>query len=523
MTRKCASMTKSEIMSALGEGRAVRVGPAKDRATNRTGRGGREIAGIGKGRVDMNDDRDQQGIGNSASETLAQIGRLVGAAIDTRRSDVVAPAVDAEALRSHVEQYDLNTSRSPEAAAGHLADLLRRHAVRSDHPRYFGLFNPPALVPAIAGDLVASALNPQLAVWSHAPAAAEIERRLIRLFGSFVWPEAEAAGTFTSGGSEANSTALLVALALQYPDWQRRGVPRDGPRPAIYASAESHLAWIKIARAAGLGGDAVRLVPAERGLAMTGKGLERAIATDVERGWRPVMVVATAGTTAHGAVDDLAGIAKVGRAQGAHVHVDAAWAGGALLHPRRAGFLLGVEQADSVTIDPHKWLSVPMGAGLYLDRSWDGLARAFSVSTGYMPSASEELRDPYIHSLQWSRRFIGAKLFTALATLGLDGYRALIDRSFELADRLRMGLARDGWIIRNDTGLPLVCFAPADAREGLVLDIERTVARSGAAWISSVRLQGSPVLRACITSFETSEADVDALLGALRVAREECD
>jgi aromatic-L-amino-acid/L-tryptophan decarboxylase len=448
---------------------------------------------------------------------IADVAALVDRAIGARRADPVAPRIDEAGLAARLDRYRFDRPVPLAEVADDLLDLLRTQAVRSDHPRYFGLFNPPALVPAIAGDLIAGAINPQLAVWSHAPAAAEIERRLVRLFGDRIWPHAEAAGTFTGGGSEANATALLAALARRYPGWAREGLPRGGPRPTIYASAEAHLAWIKIARMAGLGSDAVRLVPAADGLRMTAAALARAI--DADRDRAPVLVVATAGTTAHGAIDDLAGVAAVGRAAGAHVHVDAAWAGGALLHPGRAGLFAGIGDADSVTIDPHKWLAVPMGAGLYLARDWAPLASAFAVATGYMPSASAERRDPYLHSMQWSRRFIGARLFAALATLDLPGYCELIDRSFALADRLRDALGRDGWAIVNATPLPLVCFAPTGRDDDRVRAIEAGVVASGAAWISTVRLEGRPVLRACITSFETTADDVDALVAALREVR----
>jgi len=448
---------------------------------------------------------------------LPLVAAKVKTALARRRDDPVAPPIDQGALAACLAAYDFAAPRPLTDVVDDLLALLRGFAIRSDHPRYFGLFNPPALPAAIAGDLVGSAMNPQLAVWSHAPAAAEIERKLVRLFGGFVWPGIDVAGTFTTGGTEANGTALLAALARRYPGWADEGLPRDGRRPAIYASAESHLAWIKLARMAGLGADAVRLVPSDDGLRMSGAGLAAAIERDA--GFDPVLVVATAGTTAQGAIDDLGGIAEAGRACDAHVHVDAAWAGAALLHPAHRPLFAGIEEADSVTIDPHKWLSVPMGAGLYLARNWAPLRRAFAVSTSYMPSASLEHRDAYIHSAQWSRRFIGAKLFTALATLGLPGYRALIDRTILLADRLREGLRRDGWAIVNDTWLPIVGFAPAEEDDEAVKRIEEAVVHSGIAWISSVKAAGRLVLRACITSFESDEADIDALLGALHDAR----
>jgi len=450
---------------------------------------------------------------------LQDVGAKLDAVLAARRDDLVAGSFESQELTEVLSQYDFAEPRPWAEVIDDLLGLLRAFAIRSDHPRYFGLFNPPALPAAIAGDMVGSTINPQLAVWSHAPAAAEIERKLVQLFSSFIWPDVNGAGTFTSGGSEANETALLSALARRYPDWAKHGLPRDGRRPVLYASEASHLAWIKLARMAGMGADAVRLVPTVDGLSMGGAALAEEIARNADTD--PVLVVATAGTTAQGAIDDLIGIAEVGRQHRAYVHVDAAWAGAALLHPMHRQLFKGIEYADSVTIDPHKWLSVPMGAGLFLTRGWAELTEAFAVSTSYMPSASLEHHDAYLHSAQWSRRFIGAKLFVSLATLGLPGYCALIDRSIATANRLRDGLRRDGWRIVNDTRLPIVGFVPSDGAsdDNVILAIEQSVATSGAAWISSVKVKDRLVLRACITSFETSDADVDALLDELRRAR----
>lgn len=448
---------------------------------------------------------------------LSEVAAQVDAALAARRGSPVAPPIDATALAARLARYDFEAPRPAVDVTADLLDLLGRYSIRSDHPRYFGLFNPPALPAAVAGDLVAAAINPQLAVWGHAPAAAEIERRLVELFGSFVWAGRPAVGHFTGGGSEANLTALLAALARRYPNWASAGVAGLPRRPAIFASSEAHLAWIKVARMCGLGADAVRLVPAERGLAMTGGALEKQIAD--EPNFDPALVVATAGTTAHGAVDDLVGAAEVARRHGSHLHVDAAWAGGALLHPDCRKSLPGVEHADSVTIDPHKLLAVPMGAGLYLGRDAAPLAAAFAVSTGYMPEASSERSDAYVSSIQWSRRFIGAKLFVALATLGLSGYRSLIGRQFALCDRLRFALAEANWEILNETALPLVCFAPRNAVDTEVKSIAAKIVNGGEAWLSTVALRGRPVLRACVTSYETTEQDINGLVAALGDAR----
>jgi aromatic-L-amino-acid decarboxylase len=442
--------------------------------------------------------------------------------LDERRASPVAPAVSAPELRAQLDRYDFSMPLPLTEVIDEVFTLLGQAAVRSDHPRYFGLFNPPALPAGIVGDLIAATVNPQLAVWSHAPAAAEIERKVLQWFGGRIgWLPHATAGTFTTGGTEANHTAVLAALAKRYPDWATRGVGATvGRRPTIFASSEAHLAWIKIARSAGLGSDAVHLVPAGAGMRLNADALDEAIRQNPDL--EPLIVVATAGTTAHGAIDDLTGLASVARHHGAHFHVDAAWAGGGLVNAEVRRLLAGIELADSVTIDPHKWLSVPMGAGMYLTRDWTALQTAFSVQTSYMPSASVEHRDAYIHSLQWSRRFIGLKLFMSLATIGEQGYAAIIDRQLALGRSLREQLVARGWSVLNDTALPLVCFTPdaPDLRtDRTVRAIEAYVAASGVAWLSSVALGGHLVLRACITSYETTVDDVEDLLAVLDAAR----
>ncbi|MGC8517446.1 MAG: pyridoxal phosphate-dependent decarboxylase family protein [Steroidobacteraceae bacterium] len=449
---------------------------------------------------------------------LMEIAELAEEYLLTRATAVISPRISEDALKRRVEELLAAGPRPLVEVAADLFAMLGKGIVRTDSPRYFGLFNPPAMPEAAAGDLIAAVANPQLAVWSHAPAAVEIEARMIRLFGGLIgWPDKACAGTFTSGGAEANHTAVLAALARRYPDWARRGVAGLPKPPALFVSAEAHLAWIKIARAAGLGSDAVRLITPADGLRLTGDEVARAIANapDVD----PAMIAATAGATAHGAIDDLSGLAAVARACGAHFHVDAAWAGAALLAPEWRRLFAGIELADSVTLDPHKWLCVPMGAGMYLARDWVPLETAFDVSTGYMPSASRERRDPYLHSLQWSRRFIGLKLFTAFATLGRDELAERMTRQFDMGKRLRLGLGRDGWCILNDTELPIACFAPAAATEEAVRRIEAHVTGSGRAWVSTVRVRGQQALRACITSYETGPEDVDELLALLDRAR----
>jgi len=237
-------------------------------------------------------------------------------------------------------------------------------------------------------------------------------------------------------------------------------------------------------------------------------------------------VVGTAGTTNAGAIDPLPEIAEVADREGLWFHADAAWGGAAALVPELKPAVAGLERADSITFDAHKWLSVPMGAGLYLTRHPGALDRTFRVTAQYMPreAAGMPVVDPYAVTMQWSRRFIGLKVFLSLAVAGWDGYAAAIRHQTHMADVLRQKLAGAGWRVVNDTPLPTVCFvdgtASGGATAGYLEGVLRSVVASGEAWISVARLTGiGPALRATITNFLTTREDLDRLVAALEAGR----
>src|SRR5262249_33119400 len=208
---------------------------------------------------------------------------------------------------------------------------------------------------------------------------------------------------------------------------------------------------------------------------------------------------------------------------GAWFHVDAAWGGAAVLTPRLRSALDGIERADSITWDAHKWLSVPMGAGMFFCRHPEAVGRAFAVSTtSYMPPSQEAAVDPYSTTMQWSRRAIGLKVFMTLAESGADGIASRIDRQARMGDRLRVRLRESGWTVVNETVLPLVCFTHDDIRSGRVTTtaVLDTIYARGNVWISDVVLgRRERVLRACITNFKTDDDDLESLVGELEHAR----
>jgi glutamate/tyrosine decarboxylase-like PLP-dependent enzyme len=272
----------------------------------------------------------------------------------------------------------------------------------------------------VVADTLVAMFNSQLANWRTSPAANEMERHTLAwLSEKFGFPQ-DSIALFTSGGSEANLSAVAVALTWAFPEYGEHGLRHLSGQPAIYLTEETHHGFNKIAHMAGLGRRALRIVATDSGLKMDVEDLRRRVAADRRNGMLPFMVIGTGGTTAAGAIDPLAEIAQLARTEGLWFHVDAAYGGAAAISPALRPFLNGIEHADSITCDAHKWFSVPMGCGMFFCRHRDSVAQTFRSDVTYMPAkaATEDALatfNPLEHSAQWSRRFIGLKLFMALA------------------------------------------------------------------------------------------------------------
>jgi len=423
----------------------------------------------------------------------------------------ITPNVAPDEIRSYLaSRYDFKKPLALHEVSADVERMLRKWQVQVTHPRYLGLFNPSVTRASVIADVLVATYNPQLASWRTSPAANEIERHTLDwLKGKFGFPN-NAIANFTSGGAESNLSAVVVALTRAFPDYGERGLKRAAASPVIYLTAEAHNSFNKIAHITGLGRDAIRRIATNQRLQMDVNDLTRRVANDRREGLKPLMVVGTAGTTAAGAIDPLPELAAFCRSEDMWFHVDAAWGGAGVISPRLKSYLDGIDRADSITCDAHKWFSVPMGAGMFFCRHADAVREAFRAETAYMPAkAADAAVDPYTTTAQWSRRFIGLKLFLSLAHHGESGYIEMIEHQTRMGDRLRESLQRTGWRIVNKTPFPLVCFT----RDGL--DIPRfleSLYRRQIAWMSEVRLGGAPFLRACITSFRTTEAEIERVV-----------
>lgn len=401
---------------------------------------------------------------------------------------------------------------------------LTDHQLHTHHPRCFGLFDPTPATLAVAADALVSAFNPQLSVTRASPFAGRVEERLLHeLAVRFGWGGGE--GTFTSGGAEANSIALTVALHAAHPTLRHeglRGLPWD---PVAYVSEEAHGSFARAWVAGGLGERNLRVLPCDGHGRLVAANLAEAAGLDRAEGRHPFFVLATVGTTASGAVDPVGALADVCRREDLWLHVDAAWGGLGAFVPSLGEVVDGIAQASSLTFDPHKALAMPRGTGVYLGARRGGLARAFTppeATTRYMPGTSilpgageEEAVDPYRTSPAWSRRFAGLRLLLPLATAGWRAFEAAAARQVSLGARLRRGVEAQGWQVFGVSPLPVVCFrgpvAPARVRRRLLHD--------AGVWTTTVRLAGETWVRACITSHRATEGDVDAVLAVLASLR----
>jgi glutamate/tyrosine decarboxylase-like PLP-dependent enzyme len=436
----------------------------------------------------------------------------------------IVPDVTPHQIRSYLSsRYDFTKPMALDDVTADVERMMRDWQVQVTHPRYFGLFNPSVTLASVIADLLVAMYNPQLAAWRTSPAANEIERHTLAWLTDKFGLPATSAASFTTGGAEANLSAVVVALTRAFPEYGDGGLRSLSASPAIYLTREAHDSFSKIAHMTGIGRRALRMVETDRDLKMDVEDLARQVAEDRRSGLAPVMVVGTAGTTAAGAIDPLPALGRFCRTEGLWFHVDAAWGGAAIISPQLRGHLAGIDAADSITCDAHKWFSVPMGAGMFFCRHPEVVGEAFRAQTSYMPGKTAgPVVDPYTTSVQWSRRFIGLKLFVALARHGESAYVEMIEHQARMGDVLRESVERAGWRIVNNTPLPLVCFT----RDGLVASrFLKALYQRQIAWMSEVRLRDdAPVVRACVTSFRTSESDIEWVVREMsQLARQESE
>ncbi len=397
-------------------------------------------------------------------------------------------------------------------------------------PRYFGLMNPTPLPIAVFAEAMAAALNQNLGAWHHSPAATGVERMVVRWLCELAGYPAGAFGSLTPGGSLANTTGLKIALAATLPETTAQGVWGLARRPVLYASAEAHFSIAKSANILGLGSAAgVRQVPVDRNSRLDVAALRRMVAEDRAAGLAPFCVVGIAGVTSNGVIDPLDAIADAAAELGLWYHVDAAYAAGGLMSDALRPRFRGIERADSITMDPHKWWFMPYPCGAILTRDGEAGRRAFWSDAVYIPQTDDaiEFRD---HGLAGSRPFSALKLWMAMKMVGRRAYGRMAEEQVRLTERFVAELTKDGdWeaVTPVDTAIAAVRYTgrsrDAESRSGSELDglQDRIVARVLASrrhWISPTTTVGQRAIRVMVISYLTRWEHLEELIAELRAA-----
>ena len=415
----------------------------------------------------------------------------------------------------------------PAALLATTVKQLHEHSLFNGHPRFFGYITSSPAPIGILGDFLGAAVNPNVGAWLLSPAASEIEAQTIRWIAEFIGYPTDCGGLLVSGGNMANFVCFLAARAARAGwDVRRDGLGGSRGQLLAYASAETHT-WIqKAADLAGLGTSSIRWIQTDEHLRMDVTQLERRVAADLADGHMPFIVIGTAGSVSTGAIDPLPEIARVCRERNLWFHVDGAYGGVAAGVPGVPVDLRALSLADSVAVDPHKWLYAPLEAGCALVRDPAALRGAFSYHPVYY-HFDEHAMNFVDYGPQNSRGFRALKVWLALKHVGANGYRRMIADDIALSRAMAEAVAADSNLQLVTQGLSIATFrfVPADLRP-LVGDqrvedylnrlneslLDR-IQRGGEAFVSNAVIAGRYVLRACIVNFHTTQEDVQAIPG----------
>jgi aromatic-L-amino-acid decarboxylase len=383
------------------------------------------------------------------------------------------------------------------------------------HPLYLGLVNSSPLPAAALADLLISSLNNNGGAFHQSPAMTTCEEEVVRAFAG-LFGLAGADGMLLPGGTFATLQAIVLARVHA-----TGGPARSGLR--LYTSEAAHFSVARAAMVAGIAAEDVVAVPVSGRGVMDAGALEQRIRRNREQGAEPFAVVATAGTTATGALDPLARVASICRAQRIWLHVDACYGGAAILLEEMRGRFAGIEQADSIAIDPHKWFFIPVTAALLLTRDRDVAQRAFATTAGsYIPTDGEV--DPWRRGIPTTRRSSGLAVWMALRAHGWRTIRTAVKSNIDLTRRLEALLAERSFRVLEGGELSIACarWEPrglsAEATDAVQDAITREIVSSGQAWFSTTRHDGRTWLRFNMVNLYTRERHVRDLADLLAAA-----
>ena len=471
-----------------------------------------------------------------SSEEIKRVGyRVVDLIADHLSSLAERPVfvpVPTELATAFLQEGAPQTGRDPDDILDLFRATVEPYPFGNGHPRFFGWVNSPPTVMGIFADALAAAMNPSCAGGNHA--AVYVERQVINWFKQMLGYPANAFGLLVSGGSMAALTALAVARHAKCGfDVRAKGLREAPSQMVFYKSGEGHGCHQKAVEMLGIGSDHMHTIAHDDAWRMHPGALAARIEQDRREGLTPVAVIATAGTVNTGAIDPLEAIAEVCREHDVWLHVDGAYGAPAILSKQYERALAAIALADSVALDPHKWLCVPVEAGLVLTRHTDAERAAFSLVPPYLRTDGSMTGvggPPWFseYGFQQTRGFRALKVWMSLLHHGVAGYRDAITRTLDLANSLtEMFRSSSDFEVCEPQSLGIVCFrfVPGKGHEGEGHDFDainqavlERLQLGGNAFVSSTSLNGMFWLRACVLNPSTTTQDLHALLDALRVA-----
>jgi len=435
----------------------------------------------------------------------------------------VFPDVEPETVKALFRDALPEKATSPQAVLREVETKLLPYCTHVGHPGYMGLITPSPNPMGIIADFICSALNQNLGTYSIGPSAIEMERQVVRWLTDLCGYDERAGGNLTSGGMMANFIGLKVGRdAVTGDRAQNDGVGKGG---AVYVSEERHVSIDKAVDAIGLGRKALRAIPTDANFQIRIDAVEAAIARDKATGIRPMCIVGIFGTTNTGAVDDIRALRAIADREGMWLHADAAYGGGMLLSHEWPMRNRGLELADSITIDPHKWFYAPLDAGAVLVKDQRRLTASFGMKPSYLTDELDDANERYqyyVHGFEQSRRFRGLKVWMSFKRYGSRQIGEWIDNNVRQARHLyKLAEAHPEFEAASNPPMSAICICyknaglnGSEARQ-LHAQVANRVEQSGRFWISTTELKGKSWFRINPVNFRTREHHMEELFALL--------
>jgi len=458
-------------------------------------------------------------LGNAVAQIIAE--QVAG--LTTRR---VTPAATPAELERLFDEPLPEQGITLEEILARFRDDIAPNAMGVPSPRYFGQFNPTPLPVGVWADALSSMLNQNAGAWRNGPTSAMLEARAIRWLCDLLNYGPESFGTLASGGSEANLIALKCARDTVDREIKDGGVRRAASDLVIYASEQCHFSIAKSVDILGLGREALRKIPTDERFHISLDALQEAIAADRAAGLLPCCIVGVAGTTSTGVIDPLESLAEIARENRCWYHVDAAYGGALAFSPQHKEMLCGIELADSITFDPHKWMFVPFACGATLVRNGGRVLRdAFDMTPEYLSEdrgGADVEFDFFRYGQMGTRRFNSLKLWMAMKFMGREGYAQTVEHHIELTKYLAKQIDElEGFKRVGEVETAVCCFRVLPESDHLQQRLQQIIERSGEAWLTTTVLHGRRALRVNINSFLTEKHHIDDLVKLLERSAKE--